>query len=88
MQKSSEIMAERVMQVISEKFTGPYTVKNLCYWYTVKYGEISSRRIFLVLNQLEADGILRRSEIPVNKARFVQPPSPAETDPAAGNADS
>ena len=68
------------MQVISEKFTGSFTVKNLCYWYTVKYGEISSRRIFLVLNQLEADGVLRRSEIPVNKARFVQYPSPTENE--------
>ena len=85
MQKSSEIMAERVMQVISEKFTGPFTVKNLCYWYTVKYGEISSRRIFLVLNQLEEDGILRRSETHVNKARFMQSSS-AENETTAGNA--
>ena len=89
MQKLDETIVERVMQVISEKFTGPFTVKNLCYWYSVRYGEISPRRIFLVLNELEADGILRRSEMRVNKVRFMRPPSPTESEEAiAGNADS
>lgn len=81
MQKSDETIAERVMQVITDKFAGSFTVKNLRYWYTVKYGEISSRRIFLVIDQLEADGILRRSETHVNKVRFMRPPAP-EKEPA------